>query len=174
MDKQLKQQKEQKNASGPSGLTKNKKVQKPTKTGTPGRPINKKDSKKRKTPKFRPKTRAALEIWAKAAQSQVNNTLNSFLLQKFNKQNFRQMSDKEVAIAENLKCGVLFNLEPMQEISEEKIFAALNKNFSPKIKALYETWIKDMTLSLKRKLTFSECRDVQTYLYSYIYSQEQT
>lgn len=172
MDKQLKQQKEQQKTA-PGGLTKNKKTQKPTKNGVPGRPINKKDTKKRKPPKFRPKTRAALEIWAKSAQTSINDILNSFLLQKFNKANFRQMSDKEVAIAENLKCGVLFNLEPMQEIEEDKIIAALNKPFSPKVKGLYETWLKDMTTVLKRKLTFAECRDVQTYLYSYLYSKQQ-
>ena len=169
-DKQMKKQAEQQNNSN---FTKNKKVQKPTKVGVPGRPKTKKDTKKRKPPRFRPKTRAAIEIWAKSAQNQINNTLNSFLLQKFGKANFRQMSDKEVAIAENIKCGVLFNLEPMQEINDEKIYDAVSKPISSQIKVLYNNWINDMATELKRNLTLAECRDVQTYLYSYIYSKEE-
>jgi len=174
MDKQLKEQrKQQEGQSGnKSGLTKNKKVQKPTKVGTPGRPKNKKDSTKRKTPKFRPKTRAALEIWAKDTQTKINNGLNSFLLQKFNKANFRQMTDNEVAMAESLKLGVLFNIKPMAAVDEEVIKAALEKPFSAKIKSIYQTWANDLSLKLNRKLTLEENRNIQTYLYSYIYSAE--
>jgi hypothetical protein len=174
MDKQLKEQRRQQKEQGtkPSGLTKNKKVQKPTKTGTPGRPKNKKDTQKRKTPKFRPKTRAALEVWAKAAQDKINNGLNSFLLQKFNKANFRQLTDKEVEMAEVLKMGVLFNLDPFKEVNEETIKAALAKPFSSKIRTVYNTWANDLSLRLNRKLTFEENRNIQTYLYSYIYSGE--
>lgn len=163
------------NTNNPSKFNKNKQIQKPTKVGLPGRPKTRKDSKKRKSPNFRPKTKAALEIWAKDAQIKINNILNPFLLNKFGKKNFRQMTDREMSMAENLKCGVLFNLEPFQDVNNEEIYEAIKQPISSKIKLIYNHYIKEIALDLNRELTLDECRNVQTYLYSkenYILDQE--
>lgn len=137
--------------------------------GLSGRPKNAKDSKKRKTKEFKPKNKAVLEVWARAAQLAINEVLNDVILEKFGRKNFRSMTDKEVAFAEELKFNILFNLEPLGIVDENVIMASIEKDVSSNIQIMYEGWLKILAEELERKLTIDECRQVQTCLFATVY-----
>jgi hypothetical protein len=148
--------------------------QSPVKTGEglKGRPKNSKDKEKRKEKTFKPKTKAMLEIWAKAAQSAIGEVLNDIILEKFGRKNFRSMTDKEVGLAEDLKFGVLFSLEPLGVVDEDIILAGISKEVPPQVQSMYNEWLGVLSEDLGRKLTIDECRHVQTCLFATIYGGE--
>ena len=141
--------------------------------GLRGRPKNSNDKEKRKTKEFKPKNNAVLEVWAKAAQFAINETLNDTILEYFNKKNFRSMTEKELSFAEEMKFGVLFNLDPLGVVDEEIIATLLESPAPPKAKAMYEEWLSSLSLELDRKLTIDECRHVQTCLFATIYGDSE-
>lgn len=143
----------------------------PVKVGQKGRPKNSKDKQKRKTPDFKPKTKATIEMWAKGAQNVIAEVINPLFLLHHNKKNFRSLSTQEFNMCEELKFGVLFNLEPLTEISEDTIIEALNKEENQEILNIYRSWNKNLSKTLNRKLTVDECRHIHTCLYSQMYGE---
>ena len=100
-----------------------------TPTGTPGRPKTAKDKKQRKKRDFKAQTRgsdeAVVEVWLQHAQSDINDFLNDHILTLYNKKNFRQLNLEQVQTSEQIRFGVLFNLEPLSPITDEIILDAL-------------------------------------------------
>lgn len=141
-----------------------------TKKGVPqqGRPKNVKDSKKRKTKKFTPKKKAALELWAAKAQDAVAKIVNPLLLESLGKTSFRAVSDADLISCEDVKFGVLSNIEPFKNIDEEFVLAQLKKP------ALFSTkdWCDAIKADLNRDLTIDEIRKVQISMYTYTYGRD--
>lgn len=148
------------------------KEQTPTKVGQKGRPKNSKDKQKRKTPDFKPKTKAMIEMWAKAAQDRIAEVVNPLFLLYHNKKNFRSLSTEQFGLCEELKFGVLFNLEPFTELSDENIATALEKGNYSNFLSIYNEWCKILGKQVNRKLTVEECRHIHTCLYSEVYGEE--
>ena len=146
----------------------------PVKKGQPqqGRPRNSKDTKKRKQKVFKPKTRATVEIWAKAAQNTISDILTQDFLILKNKKNLRGLTTKEVAALERIKFDTLFSLEACSQINDTIILdTMINCNASTRVYNIYEQWSKSISDSLQRKLTIDEQRQIQVCLYSSIYGQ---
>ena len=154
--------------------TKPKPVNK-TKTGVSGqgRPKNSKDTVKRKTKTFTPRTKASFEIWASNAQEKITEVLTPMFLQTFGKKNMRSLTDKEAQIAEKMKFGVLFNIEPFKELSKDNIGQAFKQvsEFPDDAYAMYKGLCDDTRTDLGRNLTFEEARHIQRYLYGEIYDE---
>lgn len=145
-------------------------MQSATKVGLSGRPKNAKDTKKRKTKVFKPKVKAALDVWADSAQKSVAIILNNAYLEKLGKKNMRQLTGDEIAKIERIKFDVFFNLIPMSNITEEIIEEALSKdNTSNDFYISYVKWVKGVASELHRELTMDEKRQVQKQLYTYYY-----
>ena len=68
------------------------------------------DSETRKKKEFKPKTKAAVELWAKDAQTKISEVINPGILQQFGKKNMRSLTAQELAQSETIKFGVLFKL----------------------------------------------------------------
>lgn len=131
-----------------------------------GRPKNSKDTQQRKTKTFSPQTGAS-EIWAISAQDKINEILNPYLLEFYNKKNMRSLSDIEYKEAEITKAKVLFSLEPMQEITEDIILNKLSDiNTEPVLSAYnsYQSLVKNMQAQLNRPLTSEEFKHLKTKL----------
>ena len=131
-----------------------------------GRPKNSKDTQQRKTKTFSPQTGAS-EIWAISAQDKINEILNPYLLEFYNKKNMRSLSDIEYKEAEITKAKILFSLDPLQEITQDIILNKLSYiNTKPVLSMYnhYQTLIKDMQMQLNRELTSEEFKYLKTKL----------
>ncbi len=137
-----------------------------------GRPKNSKDSTKRKTKSFKPRSKASLELWASSAQDKIAEVLNPAILDHFKKKNMRSLTTAEIKYSENIKFGVLFNMQPFIEVTKDKIAAAFvaSDTIPSELNSAYSSLYNDVLQDLGRELTFDEIRQVQVHLYSEIYS----
>lgn len=157
-DKQLEVQKQRQANSG--GTTnKNKK------SGENGRPAGKKDSQKRKTKNFKPQVRAVVEVWADDAQSKINDILKPYILKEFSKKNMRSLTTIETEQAEQLKAGVLYNIDPMIKVNADIIEQSLNKPIRADILKELRELKSEVATELDRELTFAEIGKLKTLLY---------
>lgn len=156
-DKQLDVQKQRTSTTGkPAGKST---------TGKPGRKSGSKDKVKRKTKTFKPKVRAAMEIWATESLDRVSDILKPIILQHFNKKNIRSLSSEETKLYEKLKFGVFTNIEAFTQIDEEAIGAVINE--SP-IQDIIDSWQNtkfDVISQLERELTLEEEHQLQCKSY---------
>ncbi len=138
-----------------------------------GRPKNSKDSAKRKSKSFSPRSKASLELWASSAQEKIAEVLNPAILTAFDKKNMRSLTTAEIKESENIKFGVLFNIQPFVEITQDKIAAAfLATDSVPKeLKQAYAELYNDVLQDLGRELTLDEIRHIQIHLYGEVYDE---
>jgi len=144
---------------------------KPKGVSQQGRPKNSKDTTKRATKTFKPKTKASVEVWLRNAQGFISDTLNDIYLKTTSKKNMRILSNTEAKQLEKLKFGVLFNLDPMSKIDEESVCSALGKEIDGELYQIYQTWANGIMTDLDRPLTFDELKQVQITLYTETYME---
>lgn len=98
-----------------------------------GRPINKKDSKKRKgrtVTTTKAEEFVNLTLWAQDIQKSIADTINPFFLEKFEKDNLRQLTEAESKELENFKLVVMSNFEAYADVNEEKIYNLIQEPLS--------------------------------------------
>lgn len=145
----------------------------PTGVSGQGRPKTSKDSKKRKTKTFAPRTGASYGIWAAEAEDKISSIINPHMLAFYNKNNLRKLSAAESKDIEAVKTKLLFGLEPLSQISEESLlatFAGIDKN--EEVNLLYKNyqlWIKEVSNKLNRSLTIDEQKMIKASFYSTVY-----
>lgn len=140
-----------------------------------GRPKMSKDTKKRKTKTFKPRTGATLDIWAQDAQDKISSIVNPLILDFYKKKNLRSLSSEEAKNLEYIKTQVLFSVQPYSAIENEKIGANLSQVVEDHTKKLilgYEYWVKVIASDLNRVLTTEEQKLVKSIYYSSIHTQE--
>ena len=134
-----------------------------------GRPKNSNDKTKRKKKTFKPAIKASessTKIWISASQNKINSFLTQYILELNGKDNLRQLTSKEIACAENLKFGVLFNLEPLSDVNDVSILEALKAGpLNSTIAVMYQDYVNMVMDELGRKITLDEQRHVQLNLY---------
>ena len=140
--------------------------QAPVPPGDPGRPPNTRDQNGRKPRTFKPKNKAAIELWAKDAQSKIAKVLNPGLLKHFNKKNMRSLTAKEFQQTEEIKFEVLCNLECLQELSNENVFAGLKEKSSDGVRIECREWIQSASENIQRKLSIEEIRGIRASFYA--------
>lgn len=145
-----------------------------TKKGVPqqGRPINSKDTKKRKQKEFKPKVKASVMIWSKSAQEELTSGMYSFLLNHFDKPNLRSLTAEETVLAEKIQFGVLCNMKPYTEINDSSIYEALNKPFVNGIFKLYTDLKNEVSNEIGESLNVEQKKHIKSYIYSLINNGE--
>ena len=138
-----------------------------TKTGVQGegRPKNSKDTKKRKAKRFVPKSKASLDVWISEAQDKIGEFLNPAILSQFGKKNMRSLTAKEAKMAENIKFGVLLNVEPFESLSKEIVHEACSKDLSGEVYNQYVEMCMLTQADLKRDLTYEDMKHIQRHIY---------
>ena len=139
-----------------------------------GRPKMSKDTTKRKTKTFKPRTGATLDIWAQDAQDKISSIVNPLILEFYDKKNLRSLSNAEAKNLESIKTQTLFSLRPFCIIDSEKVSANI-KNINNHTKQLilgYEYWLKTISNDLNRQLTIEEQKLVKSIYYSTIFNEE--
>ena len=61
---------------------------------------------------------------------------------------------------------ILFNLSPEEDISQDKIFAAISTNISKQIHEECDSWISEASTQIGRRLTIEEIRNLRAAFYA--------
>lgn len=138
-----------------------------------GRPRMSKDTEKRKTKTFKPRTGATLNIWAQEAQDKISNIINPLILEYFQKKNLRSLSNDESKYLENLKTQILFSLEPFTNIDDNQITNHIkaSEDQAKKLILGYEYWLRCISNDLNRPITIDEQKIIKSIYYSNIYNK---
>jgi len=139
-------------------------VQSPT--GNPGgRPKNSKDTTKRKPKRFTPRNKAAVEIWAKNAQSKISEIVNPGIVATFDKSNLRSLTAEQFSQLEKLKFEILCNLSIGEQVTAEYV-AAASKNPTPELHVEFEKWTTEaLSILDKKSFTIDELRNLRVSFY---------
>lgn len=146
----------------------------PAVTGVPGegRPLNSKDSEKRKDRKFSPQTGASLILWATKAQEEISKTLNPILLEFFQKKNLRTLSSTEYDELDSIKTKILFSMEPNTKISEDLVKASLSQINNSNINSamlLFNKWKFSLQSKLNSDMSIEDQKQAKAIFYSLVY-----
>ena len=156
-----------------------------TQRGSPGRPLNSKDSGKRKPKVVKPigakgddSTAAFLTnmLWTKeVAQTKVTELVTPALLNCYGKSSMRALSNEQAKQAEEVKFGVLCNIQPFEEITQEVVSAILHNGarIPPEYKTLYNGLYTQVTTSNQREPTVDEVRTIQASVYALMNTDEE-
>jgi hypothetical protein len=139
-----------------------------------GRPMNSKDTEKRKTKTFSPQTGASLNLWTIDTQEKISDIINPVLLEFYNKKNMRSLSNSEYDEAESAKTKILFSIEPFSTITDDLVLSKLNTINSVDISTKYQKYLnfnKSINYELNRPLTTDESRFTKAYLYQLVYTE---
>lgn len=131
-----------------------------------GRPSGKKDSTKRKEKKFTPRSRATVGAWVHSTQKRLSDILTPVILKHFGKANLRQLTNEENLAAEEIKFNLLCDLKPFEELTSERIVAALDNNlrYDQHIKTLKSS-VLSYKNDIKKEPTLDEIREIQIQVY---------
>ena len=131
-----------------------------------GRPKNSKDSGKRATKKFAPQTGASLQIWANQAQDKINEILNPYFLEFYNKKNMRSLASAEYQEADMAKTKLFFLLEPFEKINQESLLNKLsNIDQDNKLYSQYKNYSRTVASEIDHELSSEELKTVKTIVF---------
>ena len=145
------------------------------KMGTPGRPNNVTETKKRKSkPTGKPSTKAFIDIfmWANSAQETISQLINPSLLYAYGKKNMRSLSRDEFNEVEVCKLNILCHLDPFVEITPEVVHDGLvcssaNKNVIAVVKDI----VLDFTFKYNRQPKIEEMHQIYSSAYALQYEE---
>lgn len=151
-NKQFEMEKMEKQGEINEKVAEKKEKQKPINPN--GRPANKLDEKPRKqrteTPKSKPGV-AELITWANESFDKISDVTASAYLAVAQKKNMRGLSKIQCAELEELKLHVLSNIEPMSEVTNEKIRDIVGS--TKKMSKSFSKMLKDSNIDLMNLTT---------------------
>lgn len=141
---------------------------KPSPPGQGGRPRAVKETKKRDQKKGTVPTKAfTIENWAKAALKKIHDLSAPAMLHAYGKKNLRSLSWEQADEFESIKAGMLFKLDPLEDVDEEKVLELLTTPnlLDSQLNSIDKTY---RTLSEKYTLTVEDRRNFYANVYSQI------
>jgi len=155
--------------------------------GSPGRPLNSKDSGIRKPKAVKPigATGEDLDVsaafltnmlWTKEiAQSKIADILTPALLTHYGKSSGRALTDEQAKQVEQIKFSVLCNLEPFAEVTAEVVNDILHSGarLPEGCQQLYDSLYTQVAVNNKREPTVDEVRTIQASVYALINTNEE-
>ena len=134
-----------------------------------GRPGGKKDSQKRKTPKF--STRSSVLAWAMDAQNRISDILQPAILKTFNKSNIRKLTDQEYNTSEQIKFDVLCAFKPFDTINLDQVNEAVKSNNTyPQLREEIANRVNDYRRLTNTEPTIDQIRLIQSEVYNMLYT----
>jgi hypothetical protein len=137
-----------------------------------GRPKTSKDSEKRKTKVFKPRTGASAEIWAARSQDRISEIINPILLEFFDKKNLRSLSADQSSELDSIKTKILFSLKPFAKITPELINSSLATIDDPKIHNIYiayNKWSNTVQNEVGTPLSVEDHKQAKASFYVMVY-----
>jgi hypothetical protein len=124
-------------------------------------------------PKSKP-TAASVMVWSNEAQKSISNIINPAMLNFYNKKNLRELTKNELSDLEDIKFRVLCNLQPHEDITEEKIASILEKN--PSLTVSQKTLKTELKAGFieenGRTPSIDELRQINNLVYSFDFFDE--
>lgn len=165
-----------KNGEEPPAVRKEKITEKTAKmkaktAGPNGRPLNKKDSKKRKTKVVQPRRSVnnliQLTAWASDTQKTISDVATPAYLKTVSKKNLRQLTDDEFAQLERFKFSVLASISPFENINQERISEIITAG-EINIPQQMDVLLKEMITqySATKEITVDKVRELQAVVYA--------
>jgi hypothetical protein len=138
-----------------------------------GRPKTSKDSSKRKTKTFSPRTGASLNLWAVNAQDKISEIVNPMILDLYNKKNLRSLASSETDELEDLKTKILFATQPFTNINEGSVQESLQKVQNIRMATFddLKKYCQDIAVDLDKQLTVEDMKQAKASFYSMVYSE---
>jgi hypothetical protein len=136
-----------------------------------GRPLNTKDSVKRKTKRVLPKSgESTAVLWAFNAQKTIAETVTPMILDFYNKKNVRSLTKGEFDQLEYLKLCLLTGLEPFIELNPEIIKSLIDSAHKPTQAFVNKVSdeIENFVYINNRKPTVDEMK----YIYATVYTEQ--
>lgn len=170
-----------------TNLTPKEVVTPPAKTGQPqqsktppnpnGRPKFAIDTEPRKQKRVLPKSKpalASLMVWSGEAQKVIANIINPAILNHYKKKNLRELTKAELNDLEDIKFRVLCNLEPYENIDEDRIALILEQNpgLSQSQKLLKAELKAEFIENQGRAPSIDELRHINNLAYSFDFFNE--
>jgi hypothetical protein len=140
-----------------------------------GRPKNVVETKKRKKKPIVKTTAESISItiWANEAQKQISDIILPGILASYSKKNVRSLTENQFNEFEQIKAGILFELNPYDEITDEKVYLLLQEQ--PKTYLAAKSMIDNLCVKVaknnKKDITVEEIRNVNSQVYSLIKGQ---
>ena len=147
--------------------------------GSPGRPSNVTETKKRKPkPTEKPSTKASfvnLFLWANQAQEQIADLVTRPLLDSLNKPNMRSLSKEEFDLVEKTKLDLLCDLEPFENITEAVIQENLinGSRHHDLVYGAINTLKSQFVAKYNRHPKIEELRQIYASAYSIMYEDDE-
>jgi hypothetical protein len=138
-----------------------------------GRPMNSKDTEKRKEKEFAPQTGASLSIWAINAQETISEIVNPIMLDFYGKKNLRSLSHIEASELEEVKSKILFNIKPYSIIDKdavELVFNTINTQANLELMGHYIDWQKSVQQNLPNTMSLDDQKQAKASFYSMVYT----
>jgi hypothetical protein len=170
-----------------TNLTPKEVVTPPAKTGQPpqsktppnpnGRPKFAIDTEPRKQKRVLPKSKpalASLMVWSGEAQKVIANIINPAILNHYKKKNLRELTKAELNDLEDIKFRVLCNLEPYENIDDDRIALILEQNpsLSNSQKLLKAELKAEFIENQGRAPSIDELRHINNLAYSFDFFNE--
>ena len=134
-----------------------------------GRPVNSKDSVKRKQKTVKPLASisdiAKLFIWTENAQKAISEHIVPYYLSKAEKKNMRQLTTVETNELENLRFNILTNLAVGDEITAEKLLGMVNLGVDEACLCKFNELVENFQEANLREPTIDEIRQLQVAAY---------
>ena len=134
-----------------------------------GRPKLSKDTTKRKSKTFIPRTGASLSLWASSAQDKISDIINPIVLEFYSKKNLRSLSNSESDYLDKLKTSILFNTEPFAKIDQPLINKTMSMSLDNPLINEYNNWIKMLQIEYSKELSVEEIKQAKASFYSSVY-----
>jgi hypothetical protein len=134
-----------------------------------GRPVNSTDTKPRKQ-RIPKACEMETLLWARHAYSEIGEVIQPLFLEKLGKANLRQLNDSEAKSLEDLRFGVLSNMEPGNKVNTDQVFAAISSPFSGY--SLINRLFKDLVNNMTRTLTLDDERELRCVAYTLYWSNK--
>lgn len=136
-----------------------------------GRPLNTKDSVKRKTKRVLPKSgESAAVLWAFNAQKTIAEIVTPMMLDFYNKKNVRSLTKAEFDQLEYFKLCLLTGLQPFIELTPEVIKDLIDASYKPTQAFINKVSdeIDNFVYINNRKPTVEEMK----YIYATVYTEQ--
>ncbi len=134
------------------------------KKGAGGRPKGSKDVTQRKSPEFKPKTKAALEVWVSNAQNKISEIIKPALLNALGKKNMREVTAEEMNYIEKIKFVVLLNTQPFTKINSDVVLSSLDSKMSKDIEKEYISLFEEIQETFG-SVSIEDTRSIQKTIY---------
>ena len=136
-----------------------------------GRPLNSRDTKKRKQKRVLPRSgdSVATTLWAYETQKTIAELVTPMALTHFNKKTARSLTKSEFDQLEYLKLCILTGLKPFMEINADIIKQIIDGNTKPS--ESFRTNVESSVAAFSKKQNRKPNIDEMRYIYASVFTQ---